>query len=303
MGRETQAREPTTKPILPLPSRRPPLRRALYASQETAGEVPGIAAQMERAERFGHRFLPDEPGLAKDEEDPVAAGSPGAGASAPIQRVNEKGKGKKKGKGKATKKLSKSPKDRLLRWSKRGSARRERGRFARGRYQTSTGPITIGGLFGQRMTQARKGDYNEETYGSIPPYASLKKDLPGWAMAAIYKQLPKAQLKKLTTRQKLAASLSTGVSNISEEDRAPGIAKLTRALARQRVADPTKPHPFDASVNPAVSTAEEARDLVSGKTKLNKSQKSAIEDYASDSSDEEADETTGTALLQEMEED
>lgn len=56
MGHETQARGPTTNPILPLPARPAPLRRALYASQET----PSIAVQRERAERFGHRFLPDE---------------------------------------------------------------------------------------------------------------------------------------------------------------------------------------------------------------------------------------------------
>ncbi len=300
MGRKTQARGPTTKPILPLPARRPPLRRALYASQETTSEeAPGIAAQMERAERFGHRFLPDDP--APSAPAPVA--SPAAEASAPIQRVNVKATGKKKGKGKGKKKLSKSPKDRLLRWSKRGTARRERGRFATGRYRTSTGPITIGGLFGQRMTQARKEDYDEETYGRLPPYASLKTDLPRWAMAALYKPLTKTQRQKLTTKQKLAASLSTSLPNVSEEDRAPGIAKLTRALARQHVADPSKPHPFDTGVNPAVSTAAEARDLMSGETALNKSQKSAIEDYASDSSDEEADETTGTRLLEEIEED
>jgi len=81
MGRGTQAPGPTTKPILPLPARPAPLRRALYASQETAGETLGIAAQVERAERFGHRFLPDEPGL------PAPAAGPAAEASAPIQRV------------------------------------------------------------------------------------------------------------------------------------------------------------------------------------------------------------------------
>jgi len=92
MGRGTQAPGPTTKPILPLPARPAPLRRALYASQETAGETLGIAAQVERAERFGHRFLPDEPGLPAPEADPAPpgpapAGGPAAEASAPIQRV------------------------------------------------------------------------------------------------------------------------------------------------------------------------------------------------------------------------
>lgn len=307
MGRETQARGPTTKPILPLPSRRPPLRRALYASQETSGETPGIAAQMERAERFGHRFLPDEPGLAGDEEDPVAAGSPAAEASAPIQRVTLRSGattdagGKKKG----TKKLSakKSPTERLHRWFKRGSARRERGRHVTGRFQTSTGKVTVSGVFGQRWSQTRKEDYGGETLGSVPPYSAVKSELPDWALRAVHAKLSAAQRKKLTKRQRLAASLATALPNVSEEDRAPGIGKLTRALARQRVADPTKPHPFDASVNPAVSTAEEARELVSGKTKLGAAQKSAIEGYASDSSDDEADETTGTGLLDEIEED
>jgi hypothetical protein len=91
MGRGTQAPGPTTKPILPLPARPAPLRRALYASQQTAGETLGIAAQMERAERFGHRFRPDEP-LPASEVDPAPpgpapAGSPAAEATAPIQRV------------------------------------------------------------------------------------------------------------------------------------------------------------------------------------------------------------------------
>jgi len=82
VGHETQARGATTSPILPLPARRPPLRRALYASQEAAGETPGIATQMERAERFGHRFLPDEPAPG-----PAPAGSPAAEPTAPIQRI------------------------------------------------------------------------------------------------------------------------------------------------------------------------------------------------------------------------
>jgi len=87
MGRGTQAPGPTTKPILPLPARPAPLRRALYASQETAGETLGIAAQMDRAERFGHRFLPDEPGPPAPAAGPAPAGSPAAEASATIQRV------------------------------------------------------------------------------------------------------------------------------------------------------------------------------------------------------------------------
>ncbi len=66
MGRDSQAMGPRSAPILPLSSGPPRLKRALYASQETAGETPGVAAQMERAERFGHRFRPDEPGLPPD---------------------------------------------------------------------------------------------------------------------------------------------------------------------------------------------------------------------------------------------
>jgi hypothetical protein len=308
VGHEAQSREPTTKPILPLPARPAPLRRALYASQETPGEAIGIAAQMERAERFGHRFLPDEPRPGTFEAGPAAAGSPAAEASAPIQRVTLRS-GKKtdaggKAKGKKKPSVSKSPTDRLHRWFKRGSARRERGRFATGRYRTSTGPISISGVFGQRWTQARKEDYEGETFGSVPPYATLKKELTREKLRSIFSKLPPSQIKKLTPRQRLAASLAVGLPNVSEEDRAPGIGKLTRALARQRIAEPKKPHPFDASVNPAVSTAEEARDLVSGKTKPGPHQESAIDKYASDSSDDEAEDfARRSGILEPLEDD
>jgi hypothetical protein len=64
MGRDSQAMGPRSTPILPLSSGAPRLKRALYASQETAGETPSVAAQMERAERFGHRFRAGEPEVA-----------------------------------------------------------------------------------------------------------------------------------------------------------------------------------------------------------------------------------------------
>ena len=239
-----------------------------------------LGARLERAEQLGHRLEQ----LAVT-APPAAAGAAAGGISAatafhaPVQRVKTRSMAKKKA----------ATADRLKRWRQRSEARKAKARFLTGRYTTSTGPITISGLHNQRMTQARMGDYGNQTFGSLPPYAHLRAALPPQGERALYTKLKPSEVRAWTHRQRLAASLTAGLQHGSENDRAPGFGKLVRALARQFNADSSKPHPLDVAVNPAVSTADEARDLMSGTTALNAHQQSAIEGYASDSSDDDDD--------------
>lgn len=295
MSRGTHARGPVTRPSLPLSPRCPTLR-ALHGSRPTAGEALAIAAQVERAARFGHRFGPDKRGLHEGEGGPASPGStPGRGPVAamgfPIQRAHAM---KTRSQAKAKKKAEEDPEQRarraatrLGRWHTRGVARKAEHRFPTGRFKTSTGIITISPLHRQRITQAQKTDYGGQSFGGIPPYSGLSKELVEDAISALFQKLPSSVVKRLSRRQKLATSLATGLSNVSENDKAPGMAKLIRALARRRAQDASAPHPLDPKVNPAVSTAAEARDLMSGETDLNEDQIRAITDYGSDSSDEE----------------
>ena len=179
---------------------------------------------------------------------------------------------------------------RLRRWARRADARKAKGRFPVGRYDTDAGPVGISfGRHQQLMTRTRKGDFGGNTFGSVPPYADIKRAMPPGGLKALHSRVPKATTNRWTPRQKLATTLAIGLQHASENDRAPGLGKLVRSLARRREADPTAPHPLDTSVNPAVSTAQEARDLMSGTTKLNADQRTAIDDYASDSSDDDDD--------------
>jgi hypothetical protein len=179
---------------------------------------------------------------------------------------------------------------RLTRWARRAAARKAKGRFPVGRYDTDAGPVGISfGRHQQLMTRTRKGDFDDNSFGSVPPYADIKKAMPPGGLKALYSRVPKTATKKWTPRQKLATTLAVGLQHASENDRAPGLGKVVRALARRREAEPAAPHPLDTSVNPAVSTAQEARDLMSGTTKLNADQRMAIDDYASGSSDDDDD--------------
>jgi len=187
---------------------------------------------------------------------------------APVQRVSSKGQ------------------DQLRRWAKRGRLRKAKHRIAPGRYSTPTGNVTVTGLFGQRMTQARKDDYGGETLGSVPSYSDVRANLPDRALNAL---LGGKVAGKLTSRQRLAASLGTALTHVSEEDREPGSSKFVRALIRRRLAKPTAEHPFDEAVNPAVGFggAAKMRDFLEGKRPLTEPQREAVDQYASDSSDDD----------------
>ena len=175
--------------------------------------------------------------------------------------------------------------ERIGHWKSRGEARKTRGRFETGRYDTSTGPVTVSGLNRQRITQGRREDYSGESFGGMPPYSKIKPDLKPESVRALYDSSP--DLPEMDEKQRLATSLATTLTNVSEADKAPGIDKLIRAQARRRNSDPTAPHPLDPSVNPAVSTAAKARQVMSGQIPLTTDQRRGIDEYASDSSDEE----------------
>lgn len=194
---------------------------------------------------------------------------------APLQR-NKKVKAKAQAKAE----------ERMGRWQDRSEGRKEDERLPTGRYETLTGPVTVSNLFKQRMTQARKEDYGDESLGSVPDYAEVMKNLPDKALksAMLGGKVPG----KLTNKEKLATSLASTLTHVSEEDREPGYGKFARALTRKYLEDGSE-HPFDPTVNPAVGKggAKRMRDVLSGKTPLTKSQREAIDKYASDSSDED----------------
>ena len=267
------------------PAQRPPVTPA------AAGPPPesaGFDVHGRRAERLGHRpeRFAATAVVATTRQPPAAAGESWARTAfqAPIQRVTTRSQKKADDEAKAKKRTAPV---RLAAWKRRSDARKAKQRFLTGRYDTDAGPISISGLNNQRMTQARKGDYGDETFGSLPPYAKLKSSLPPHGVRGLYTRLKKKDVAKWTHKQRLATALTMGLQHGSENDRAPGLAKLIRAVARRHDADPTTPHPLDVDVNPAVSTADEARDLMNGVTPLNPDQTAAIDDYASDSSDSE----------------
>jgi hypothetical protein len=203
------------------------------------------------------------------------ASAPSASGGAPVQRVNA-----------PKKKKAPKAKDRMRRWQKRSAARKARGRLGTGRYDTPTGPVTVSGLFGQLMTQTRKADYGNKSLGSVPDYSTVRAHLPDSALsAALFGGKPPGTL---SHHQRLAASIASALTNVSEEDREPGYGKFARALGRKRLADRTAAHPFDPAVNPAVvkGGAAKMRDLLSGNVPLNKAQRDAVDGYASDSSNE-----------------
>jgi hypothetical protein len=260
----------------------------------------GLGVRLQQADRRGHRLdrftvtadaAPRQPDAAGAGTQPVPACgaaraiSAAAASRAPLQRVTTREQKRKE----AAAAKDKSPAARLGRFGARALKRklaRQGQALPPGRYRTSAGPITIShGWHGQLMTKARKKDYGGQTFGSTPPYAGLKANLPG--VKALYTKVKPSAVKKWKERQRLAMALTVGLQHGSENDRAPGLGKVIRALARQHEADPTTPHPLDKSVNPAVSTAQEARDLMSGTRPLNAAQKTAISGYASDSSDDD----------------
>lgn len=303
---------------------------AWHAVQQKQGRVqPTLQAEgvsmndtqelEEEADAMGTRAMAGTPFVRGEHSAQSTTPASSPNTFTPVQRVTTRSAAKKKEEEKkkaAAKKPTKKSKDiargykapdRLKRASARAQARIKRnGRIKTGRYQTQTGPITISGGPGgnQRMTQSRGEDYGGETYGrGYAPYSSVQKDLPEEALPALVD--PNAKLPKaLTDRQKLATSIGLGLTYISEPDRAPGYDKAERAFINQRIAEGAKaPHPFDPSLNVAVSSAQEARDFMSG-AKLTSAQRKAIDDYLSSSSDEEEESyAERTGIVAEMDED
>jgi hypothetical protein len=269
----------------------------------------------EEADAMGTRAIAGTPLVLGEHfaRSTTPASSPNA--LTPVQRVTTRSEAKKEEEKKKAaakkptkKKASYTAAARLKRASKRAETRIERnGRIKTGRYRTRTGPITISGGVGgnQRMTQSRGADYGGKTFGrGYAPYSSVQKDLPEKALPALVD--PKAKLPKaMTDKEKLATSIATGLTYISEPDRAPGYDKAERAIINQRITEGTKaPHPFDSSLNVAVSSAREARDFMSGATALTKAQTKVIDEYMSSSSDSEDEAYAArTGIVEEMDED
>ena len=179
--------------------------------------------------------------------------------------------------------------DRLARMRQRGLARRGRGRIPTGRHQTPTGMVTMSGLFGQRMTQSRRGDYGGETFGSVPPYARLQGNIPNNALPNL--RDPQAPVPRgLSNRQRLGTSLAFSLAHGSEEDRAPGTSAYFRAMTGDYIRRGYEgDHPLSIESFPARSTAQEQRDLMEGRTPLTERQRRALEDDSEPSSDEDDD--------------
>jgi hypothetical protein len=175
----------------------------------------------------------------------------------------------------------------ILRRFRDRAAKRER--IATGRYQTSTGPVSISGLNKQRMSQARKADYGDKTFGGLPDYDQIRSNLPRSAFKAIYDPSYKPP-NDATDEQKLATSLTTSLLNVSEPDRAKGIDKPMRARARHALAKPTSTHLLDPDSNPLVGAKgpERGRKIMSGEEAPHADLKDSILNYASDSSGDDA---------------
>lgn len=156
--------------------------------------------------------------------------------------------------------LAPTAEERIGRWVKRGEKRKETKRLDPGRYQTPTGPFTLSNLWGQRMTQSRKDDYDGETFGSVPPYSKLKK-LPKESFPPL---LGGQTDESLPAKDRLATTLASGLVHGSEEDREPGAGKFIRSLIRWFINGRESIHPFDNSVNPSVDRggAEKMRNLL-----------------------------------------
>ena len=177
--------------------------------------------------------------------------------------------------------------ERLKRMHSRGVLRRkEKGRIPIGRYNTPTGLTTMSGLFGQRMTQSRQADYGGETFGSVPPYLHIQKNIPNEALSLLSDR--NSSLPILTNRQSLATSLAHTLVHGSEEDRAPGTSSYFRAVNRDYVrTQGNGQHPLSIENFPARSTAKEQRDLMEGRTVVSEQQRNALENDSAESSDED----------------
>ena len=181
----------------------------------------------------------------------------------------------------------------------REERRKERGRFAAGRYLTTTGPGTISGMFGQRMAQTRASDYGGHTLGSLPSYDAIRSELFAspelkiLAARSIAGELPQAEIAALglTGAQHNALTLANIVSNVSESDRNPGYAKYLRGASRAYLANPEEGlHPLDYAMNPATEHggAGKAREFLATPEQWSESHIAAAE-AMSDDSDAEAD--------------
>ncbi len=114
----------------------------------------------------------------------------------------------------------------------RGAVRRANNRFAAGQYDAATGPVGVSGMNRQRIAQTNKDNYNDETMGSIPPYSAMQAEMAPEDVAFIHD--PAARRSPgMPTRRRMAAGLAMTASNVSEEDKAPGIGKKARTMIYQ----------------------------------------------------------------------
>jgi hypothetical protein len=175
--------------------------------------------------------------------------------------------------------------ERMKRWQERGEQRRQSGPVPKGRVDTPTGPGTLSGVNQQRIAQTRKADYQEQTHGRMPPYASVAQHLPSSALPSL---LGGSAPANLTGKQASAATLGSLLAHASEEHAAPGAGKLQRAIVRRAVNEPGF-QPYSAANNPAVPEGGHAdqRALLAGEKPLSTSLRATVDRYASDSSDEE----------------
>jgi hypothetical protein len=134
----------------------------------------------------------------------------------------------------------------------------------------------------QRIAQTNKADYNNETMGGIPPYSAMQAEMAPEDVAFIHD--PAARLSPaMTVRRRMAAGLAMTATNVSEDDKAPGIGKDIRSSARRFTAE-GGPHPLSPALNPAVRSAVDARAYMAGGA-ISPQKRYDLENYASDSSE------------------
>lgn len=126
---------------------------------------------------------------------------------------------------------------------------------------------------------------NGATLGPNPPCSSTRRNLLP-ELALVFRDPTITTPSGASDQQRVTGVLAAAATNISEEIRVPGISKLTRAAARAYHANPgVTSYPLDAVVNPAVSTAQAARNVLANPRTLNPQLRSAVNGSMSDSGD------------------
>ncbi len=181
--------------------------------------------------------------------------------------------------------------ERLANMSNRGERRRQvHGRIPRGRPQSPYGPTTLRSGYGdQSWTQSRRGDYDGETFGSLPSYQSVQGELRDDQLPLLSRRRTRSPRPAgLSPRNRLAGALTHTLVHGSEEDRAPGTSSYFRAVARQYTRSGGQGHhPLSEEMLPARRSAQDQRDLMQGNAQINAQQRDALENDSASSSDSE----------------